>query len=269
MGRRACGRRAAGSTRAPAAPRGDGRHPAVRSRPGSGFGRPRRRSPARGAGRGSRPGAGRWWSSSTLRGRRAAIRPARPPDPQPVRGREPATTISQRRDHARASAPARACQPRGPASGRVRCWACSGTSCASRAWSRTSGSGHGSGSSRSTAASNRGRPRSPSPPPASPGRPTTRSRNPTTSSGTSRRIRSTRRTRRSSLEFLDHVDVVVSVHGYSRSDLRMAVLVGGANRDLAHRLGAGAARRAARLRDRRRPRGDPGEPARRRIPTIS
>jgi phage replication-related protein YjqB (UPF0714/DUF867 family) len=39
------------------------------------------------------------------------------------------------------------------------------------------------------------------------------------------------------LEFLEHVDVIVSVHGYSRVDLRMAVLVGGANRDLAHRLG--------------------------------
>jgi phage replication-related protein YjqB (UPF0714/DUF867 family) len=37
--------------------------------------------------------------------------------------------------------------------------------------------------------------------------------------------------------FLDHVDVVVSVHGYWRSDLRMAVLVGGANRELAAELG--------------------------------
>jgi phage replication-related protein YjqB (UPF0714/DUF867 family) len=39
------------------------------------------------------------------------------------------------------------------------------------------------------------------------------------------------------VEFLDHVDVVVSVHGYWRADLRMAVLVGGANRRLARRLG--------------------------------
>ena len=37
--------------------------------------------------------------------------------------------------------------------------------------------------------------------------------------------------------FLDHVDVVVSVHGYWRADLRMAVLVGGANRPLAAELG--------------------------------
>lgn len=37
--------------------------------------------------------------------------------------------------------------------------------------------------------------------------------------------------------FLDHVDVVVSVHGYWRADLRMAVLVGGANRELAAELG--------------------------------
>ncbi len=43
--------------------------------------------------------------------------------------------------------------------------------------------------------------------------------------------------------FLDHVAVVVSVHGYWRADLRMAVLVGGANRDLATELG-GALRNA-------------------------
>lgn len=38
--------------------------------------------------------------------------------------------------------------------------------------------------------------------------------------------------------FLDHVDVVVSLHGYRRPDLPTAVLVGGANRVLAARLGA-------------------------------
>lgn len=38
--------------------------------------------------------------------------------------------------------------------------------------------------------------------------------------------------------FLDHVDIVVSLHGYLRHDLPTAVLVGGANRDLAARLGA-------------------------------
>ncbi len=38
-------------------------------------------------------------------------------------------------------------------------------------------------------------------------------------------------------EFLDHVAVVVSLHGYQRPDLPRAVLVGGAQRDLASRLG--------------------------------
>ncbi len=38
--------------------------------------------------------------------------------------------------------------------------------------------------------------------------------------------------------FLDHVDVVVSLHGYLRHDLPSAVLVGGANRVLAAQLGA-------------------------------
>jgi phage replication-related protein YjqB (UPF0714/DUF867 family) len=39
-------------------------------------------------------------------------------------------------------------------------------------------------------------------------------------------------------EFLDHVDIVVSLHGYQRPDLPRAVLVGGAHRDLAAQLGA-------------------------------
>jgi phage replication-related protein YjqB (UPF0714/DUF867 family) len=38
--------------------------------------------------------------------------------------------------------------------------------------------------------------------------------------------------------FLDHVDVVVSLHGYQRADLPTALLVGGANRVLAVELGA-------------------------------
>lgn len=38
--------------------------------------------------------------------------------------------------------------------------------------------------------------------------------------------------------FLDHVDVVVSIHGYRRDDLRMTLLLGGANRVLARELGA-------------------------------
>ena len=37
--------------------------------------------------------------------------------------------------------------------------------------------------------------------------------------------------------FLGHVDIVVSLHGYLRRELRTAVLVGGANRVLAGRLG--------------------------------
>jgi phage replication-related protein YjqB (UPF0714/DUF867 family) len=39
-------------------------------------------------------------------------------------------------------------------------------------------------------------------------------------------------------EFLEHVDVVFSIHGYWRDDLRMALLLGGANRSLARRLAA-------------------------------
>lgn len=39
-------------------------------------------------------------------------------------------------------------------------------------------------------------------------------------------------------EFLDHVDVVVSLHGYWRADLPTAVLVGGADRVRAADLGA-------------------------------
>jgi len=38
-------------------------------------------------------------------------------------------------------------------------------------------------------------------------------------------------------EFLAHVAVVVSLHGYRRADLPMALLVGGSNRPLAARLG--------------------------------
>jgi phage replication-related protein YjqB (UPF0714/DUF867 family) len=37
-------------------------------------------------------------------------------------------------------------------------------------------------------------------------------------------------------EFLDHVDVVLSIHGYWRDDLRMCLLLGGANRPLATQL---------------------------------
>ncbi|HKA84949.1 MAG TPA: poly-gamma-glutamate hydrolase family protein, partial [Acidimicrobiales bacterium] len=39
--------------------------------------------------------------------------------------------------------------------------------------------------------------------------------------------------------FIGHVDVVVAVHGYGRVDMWTTLLVGGQNRELASRLGAG------------------------------
>ena len=44
-------------------------------------------------------------------------------------------------------------------------------------------------------------------------------------------------------EFVDHVDVVVSVHGYGRRDRWTTLLLGGSNRRLARVLGAELARR--------------------------
>lgn len=38
--------------------------------------------------------------------------------------------------------------------------------------------------------------------------------------------------------FLDHVDVVISIHGFGRDDRRRSVLLGGRNRSLAHHVAA-------------------------------
>jgi len=39
-------------------------------------------------------------------------------------------------------------------------------------------------------------------------------------------------------EFLEHVDIVITVHGYGRQNLFTSLLLGGQNRDLAEHLGA-------------------------------
>ena len=58
-------------------------------------------------------------------------------------------------------------------------------------------------------------------------------------------------------EFLDHVDVAVSLHGYGRIGRSTQMLAGGRNRALAAHLAAPP--RAARLSRRHRPRRDPAE----------
>ena len=63
-------------------------------------------------------------------------------------------------------------------------------------------------------------------------------------------------------EFFEHVDVVVTVHGYGRDGMFTSLLLGGRNRELAAVLGAELAAGPARLRDRHRPRGDPSRAAR-------
>ena len=57
--------------------------------------------------------------------------------------------------------------------------------------------------------------------------------------------------------FLDHVDVVVSVHGYGREGWWTRLLVGGANRDFAARAAHDPARASRRVRGARRHRRDP------------
>ena len=57
-------------------------------------------------------------------------------------------------------------------------------------------------------------------------------------------------------EFLDHVDVVVTIHGYGRWGMFTSLLVGGGNREL-RPVGAGLAAGPARLRRRHRPGSDP------------
>ena len=39
-------------------------------------------------------------------------------------------------------------------------------------------------------------------------------------------------------DFLDHVDIVVTVHGYGRMGMWASLLLGGSNRDLAHHVGS-------------------------------
>ena len=55
-------------------------------------------------------------------------------------------------------------------------------------------------------------------------------------------------------EFLDHVEVVVTVHGYGREGMWTTLLVGGQNRTLADHVASPPAAGAARLHDRHRPR---------------
>ena len=59
--------------------------------------------------------------------------------------------------------------------------------------------------------------------------------------------------------FLDHVDVVVAVHGFGRPGLFTTILLGGGNRSLAAHVGRPRATGASRLHGRRRARRDPGE----------
>ena len=59
--------------------------------------------------------------------------------------------------------------------------------------------------------------------------------------------------------FLDHVRIVVTVHGYGRDGMFTSLLLGGRNRELAARMRVRARRGAAGLRHRGRPRHDPRE----------
>ena len=58
-------------------------------------------------------------------------------------------------------------------------------------------------------------------------------------------------------EFLDHVEVVVTVHGYGREGFWTTLLLGGQNRDARRPCRVAPAARAPRLHDRHRPRLDP------------
>ena len=72
--------------------------------------------------------------------------------------------------------------------------------------------------------------------------------------------------------FLDHVDVVVTIHGFGREGYWATLLLGGQNRELADHVGGHLRARPAGLRDRHRPRAgaaaaagpappQPGQPA--------
>jgi hypothetical protein len=63
-------------------------------------------------------------------------------------------------------------------------------------------------------------------------------------------------------EFLEHVDVVVTVHGYGRQGLFTSLLLGGQNRALAEHLGTHLRARVAGVSDRHRVGRDPLRAAR-------
>ena len=127
-------------------------------------------------------------------------------------------------------------------------------------WSRRRSCGAGSGSWRSTAVPSRSRPTS-SPLRRRTGRVPrcTRSstRRPTPSTSRRRIVRRAGSPRLG--QFLDHVDVVVTIHGYGRWGMFTSLLLGGGNRELAAADRRRAGARAARLRGRHRPRADPPE----------
>ena len=66
---------------------------------------------------------------------------------------------------------------------------------------------------------------------------------------------------RTSAAFLDHVEVVISVHGYGREGWWTRLLVGGANRELAARAADTLREPSRRLRGARRHRRDPARAA--------
>ena len=120
---------------------------------------------------------------------------------------------------------------RGAACSLRACWR---HCCGSRAWSRSRPSGHRLASWRSmAAASSVARPRSRPPRPTPPALRCTRWCSPKDFGGTSRRRASRPQPRRDSASFLEHVEVVISLHGYGRPELRRSLLVGGADRVLA------------------------------------
>ena len=84
--------------------------------------------------------------------------------------------------------------------------------------------------------------------------------------------RSTRPCPHALARFLDHVDVVVTIHGFGREGYWATLLLGGQNRELADHVGGHLRRGPAGLRDRHRPRAgaaaaagpappQPGQPA--------
>ena len=109
----------------------------------------------------------------------------------------------------------------------------------SPASSSTASCAAGSASWPSTAGPWSGRPTaSPGPPPTPPAPRCTSSSTPRRTRRTSRRRTSAATSRRSCTRFLDHVEVVVTIHGFGRQGLFTSLLLGGRNRELAARLEA-------------------------------